>query len=188
MFWAVAQLICWCGRQFYSFVFTMQYIRTLLTYSMIIHLVLLYYAFHVWYYNFVIHGCREIKKKKKKNSTLTACWSWIYASKSQTFLFSYRTRDGVACYHAPFKVPILPPLCLWTRIITLFPAPPTRTTLSGFMASIQSFTSLLLWDRVVVTMCCPSGTSFSWNPKDPRPRTPQIVLPSTVLSPACNTV
>lgn len=68
---------------------------------------------------------------------------------------------------------------------TLFPAPPTRSTLSGFMAETQSVTSLLLWDLVVVMMCFPAGASFSWNPKAPKPRTPQMVLPSTASGPAC---
>lgn len=33
-------------------------------------------------------------------------------------------------------------------------------------------------------MCLPAGASVSWNPKAPRPRTPQIVLPNVALAPA----
>lgn len=70
------------------------------------------------------------------------------------------------------------------RVHTLFPAPPTRSTSSGFMAVTQSVTNLLLCERVVVMMCFPAGASFSWNPKAPKPKTPQIVLPSVASGPA----
>lgn len=57
-------------------------------------------------------------------------------------------------------------------------------TLSGFKALMQSFTRVLLWERVVTMMCFPAGASVSWNPKAPMPRTPQIVLPNTASAPA----
>ena len=56
--------------------------------------------------------------------------------------------------------------------LTLFPAPPTFTTSCGSMASTQSVTSLLLWERVVVTILLSPGTSCSWNPKAPTPSIP----------------
>lgn len=68
--------------------------------------------------------------------------------------------------------------------LTLFPAPPTLMTSWGSMASTQSITSLLLWERVVVTMRLSPGTSCSWNPKVPKPSIPHMVLPKTAPSPS----
>lgn len=65
---------------------------------------------------------------------------------------------------------------------TLFPAPPTLITSWGSMASTVSVTSLLLWERVVVTMRRPSGTSCSSNPKAPSPGIPHRVLSMSAVS------
>lgn len=74
---------------------------------------------------------------------------------------------------------------IFTIRLTLFPAPPTLITSCGSMASTQSNTSLLLWERVVVTMRLSPGTSCSWNPKAPKPSIPHMVLPKSAPSPSC---
>ena len=106
----------------------------------------------------------------------TAVWPFLFSQTDFTFCKSsvISFSDSVAFQRR-----------WWTDLHTLFPAPPTLSTSSGFIAVMQSVTNWLLWDRVVVMMCLPAGTSFSWNPKAPKPKTPQIVLPSTASGPAC---
>lgn len=74
----------------------------------------------------------------------------------------------------------------WTQDIqpTLFPAPPTLTTSWGSMASTQSVTTLLLWERVVVMMRLSPRASCSWNPKVPKPGIPHMVLPKSAPAPS----
>ena len=67
--------------------------------------------------------------------------------------------------------------------LTLFPAPPTLMTSWGSMASTQSVTTLLLWERVVVTMRLSPGTSFTSIPNVPSPSTPHMVLPRSAPPP-----
>lgn len=52
------------------------------------------------------------------------------------------------------------------------------------MASTQSVTTLLLWERVVVTMRLSPGASCSWNPKAPNPGIPHMVLPRSAPAPS----
>lgn len=94
----------------------------------------------------------------------------------------------MTCTHGSFRCIRWPFLgrTRWMQDIqpTLFPAPPTLMTSWGSMASTQSVTTLLLWERVVVIMRLSPGTSCSWNPKAPKPGIPHMVLPKSAPVPS----